>query len=63
MKKSKRWYEYKQPKRRIKAFEEENKDSIVFLRESANEILDINEKLFYSKSFVWKNWEEFMKNE
>lgn len=60
----KRWYEYKQPKRRWDAFCEENKDKIHKLTMSPDEVTNINTDFYFTKKqFVQKSWEEFMKND
>ena len=61
MKYKKKWYEYKQPKRRLGAFCEQN--NIQTITTNVDEVIDEITKNFYcTKSFLWKSWDEFLEN-
>lgn len=56
----KRWFEYKQPKRRRKAWKEENKSYLIPLRQYVHEITNLNTALFFGRKKVREIWEEFI---
>lgn len=61
MKYRKKWYEYKQPKRRMDAFCEQN--NIPTIKVNVDEVLEnIKENYFCENHFVLESWDEFVKN-
>ena len=57
----KRWFEYKQPKRRQKAWEEENKSYLIPLRQYTHEFTKLAPALFFGgKKTAREIWEEFI---